>query len=70
LFNVDLAFAKSFMITEGLKAQVRAETFNAFNHVNLGQPNASVDSSTAGRITGLAAGTTMRRWQFALRLEF
>jgi Carboxypeptidase regulatory-like domain/TonB dependent receptor len=70
LFNADLAFAKSFTITERLKAQVRAETFNAFNHVNLGQPNASVDSSTAGRITGLAAGTTMRRWQFALRLEF
>ena len=70
MFNVDLAFAKSFVIRESLKVQVRAETFNAFNHVNLGQPNASVDSSTAGRITGLAAGTTMRRWQFGLRLEF
>lgn len=70
LFNADVAFAKSFMISERFKAQVRAESFNVFNHVNLGQPNASVDSSTAGRITGLAAGTTMRRWQFGLRLEF
>jgi hypothetical protein len=70
LFNVDMSLAKSFSITERFKAQVRAEAFNAFNHVNLGQPNATVDSSTAGRITGLASGTTMRRWQFGLRLEF
>ena len=70
LFNGDLSLAKSFMITEKLKAQFRAESFNAFNHTNLGQPDASVDNGTAGRITGLAGLTRMRRWQFALRLEF
>ena len=70
LFNADLSLAKTFPITERFKAQLRAESFNAFNHVNLGQPNATVDSPTAGKITGLAAGTTMRRWQFALRVEF
>jgi hypothetical protein len=70
LFNADIALGKYFAITESLRAQFRAESFNAFNHVNLGQPVANIDASNAGRITRLAGLTTMRRWQFALRLEF
>jgi hypothetical protein len=46
-----------------------------FNHVNLGQPNSCVDcqNSNAGQITSIVSsqdGTSMRRLQFALRLEF
>ena len=70
LFNADLALGKYFAITESIRAQFRAESFNALNHVNLGQPVGNIDASNAGRITSLAGLTTMRRWQFALRLEF
>jgi hypothetical protein len=70
LFNADLSLGKSFVITERLKAEFRAESFNAFNHVNLGQPVGNVDATNAGRITSLAGLTTMRRWQFGLRLQF
>ena len=69
-FNADASLTKSFNIKENFKAQFRAELFNAFNHVNLGQPTASVDSPTAGRIFGLAALSQMRKWQFGLRLAF
>ncbi len=48
----------------------RVESFNTFNHVNLGQPNATVDSPTAGQITSLASLAQMRKWQFGLRLNF
>jgi hypothetical protein len=70
LFNADASLTKGFRITETLNAQFRAELFNVFNHVNLGQPNATVDSPTAGQIFALATLSQMRRWQFGLRLSF
>ncbi len=69
-FNVDASLSKQFHISEKLNAQFRAELFNAFNHVNLGQPNATVDSPTAGTITGLQGLAQMRKWQFGLRLNY
>jgi hypothetical protein len=75
LVNTDFAIAKSFPIKESLSVQFRAEAFNIFNHVNLGEPNACVDcqNSNAGQITSIVAsqdGTSMRRLQFAVRIEF
>ena len=61
---------KSFAITERFRAQFRAEAYNVFNHVNLGQPDASVDNGTGGKIFGLASLSQMRKWQLALRLDF
>jgi hypothetical protein len=69
-FNFDAGLSKNFKITERIGGQFRAELYNAFNHVNLGQPNATVDAPTAGQITGLAALAQMRKWQFGLRLNF
>jgi hypothetical protein len=69
-FNFDASLSKNFKITERIGGQFRAELFNAFNHVNLGQPNGNVDSPTAGQIIGLAALTQMRKWQFGLRLNW
>jgi hypothetical protein len=69
-FNADASLAKAFNITEKINAQFRAELFNAFNHVNLGQPNATVDSPTAAQITGLATLSQMRKWQFGIRVNF
>jgi Carboxypeptidase regulatory-like domain/TonB dependent receptor len=69
-FNADASLGKRFKIKERLNAQFRAELFNAFNHANLGQPTATVDSPTAGRIFGLAGLAQMRRWQLGLRLSF
>lgn len=69
-FNADASLNKNFHITERLGAQFRAELFNAFNHVNLGQPNGQVDSPTAGKIFAIANLSQMRRWQFGLKLNF
>ncbi|MBO0720626.1 MAG: TonB-dependent receptor [Blastocatellia bacterium] len=69
-FNFDASLSKNFRITERIGGQFRAELFNAFNHVNLGQPNGTVDSPTAGQITGLASLAQMRKWQFGLRLNW
>ena len=38
-FNADASLSKAFKVNERVSAQFRAEIFNAFNHVNLGQVN-------------------------------
>ena len=70
IFNIDTSLTKNFHVTEKVNAQFRIESFNTFNHVNLAQPNATVDSPTAGQITGILGLAQMRKWQFALRLNF
>ena len=69
-FDTDMSFNKSFVITEKVKAQFRAEAFNVFNHVNLGNPDGCVDCGNAGRIFNLAPNALMRRFQFGLRFDF
>ena len=70
-FQTDLSIFKNFRLTEGVKAEFRAEVFNLFNHVNLGLPTSEVDSPNAGRITGLQfPNARMRQWQFGARIKF
>lgn len=71
--NTDLSIFKNFRITERVGGQFRAEGFNFFNKVNLGNPDSCVDCNiggTAGKINGLRTGAQMRRFQFALKLNF
>jgi hypothetical protein len=75
LVNTDLSIAKKFRITESFSASFRADAFNLFNKANLGQPNSCVDcqGQGAGLITSIISsqdGSSMRRLQFSLRLEF
>ncbi len=63
----DFTMIKNFRVTERLNTEFRAETFNAWNHPNLGNPSTSVTSSTFGKIT--SQGPT-RSWQFALKLAW
>jgi hypothetical protein len=65
--NVDLGLHKTFATGNGTRVQVRVEAFNAFNWVNLGNPNTSQNSANFGRIT--AAGSP-RVMQGALRFFF
>jgi Carboxypeptidase regulatory-like domain/TonB dependent receptor len=74
LVNVDSALTKNFNLPENLKMQLTVQTFNLFNHVNLGQPGNCIDCGvTSGTIQGTVAeqdGTSMRRLQFAARFQF
>ena len=70
--NVDLALARDFKLTSGVRATVRAEGTNIFNTINLGTPGAAVPaagttSSTFGVIRTAGA---MRRMQVGVRLTF
>jgi len=67
LFGWDASIFKNFAITERNKLQFRAEFFNFTNHTNLGQPNNTITSPSAGRI--LSAGQS-RIVQFGAKYVF
>ena len=68
--RVDLTIAKSFTIGRDVRLQVRAESFNAFNWLNLGTPNTSQNSGNFGRILSMPTGMSPRVMQGALRVSF
>jgi hypothetical protein len=67
LKNVDLGLFREFRIRESVKLQFRAETTNAFNIVNLSNPNTTFSSSLFGTIR---TARPMRQSQLGLRLTF
>ena len=72
-FNSDLSLMKNFNLYEGIRMQLQVQAQNAFNHVNLGNPNSCVDcslASGAGTINGLLGTATMRQLQFVVRFTF
>jgi hypothetical protein len=66
-FNVDAGIHRDFKINEKWKAVFRWEMFNAFNHANFSNPNASVGNPLYGQIT---ATLPARSQQVALKLTF
>ena len=69
-FDLDLSLAKEFVIPihgEGVRLQLRADAFNAFNHPNFGQPNASIGVPGAGEIFSASAA---RNVQVEARINF
>lgn len=65
--NLDLGIMKDFRVTETQRVQFRCEMFNAFNMVNLDNPEGRQRRSTFGRIT--SAGSP-RIFQFGLKYIF
>lgn len=68
--NTNLSMFKDFFITERVKLQVRAESYNVIGNVNLNNPRTNLSvfkNLTNGFITG--AGDP-RRFQFAAKLLF
>ena len=66
-WTVDFSLSKSFSLTESSRLQVRADMFNALNHVNLRSLNGNVENRDFGTLD--AAGA-MRQMQMAVRITF
>jgi hypothetical protein len=70
-FNTDLSIQKNFLIRERVTFQLRANAFNAFNHINFGNPGNNIDQP--GTITSGAypdQTTNPRQLQFSARVQF
>lgn len=68
LWESDLSLSKNLLSSERRSLELRAEAFNVFNHVNLANPNSTIDVSGAGQITAIEV--PMRQMQFGLHFQF
>jgi len=73
--NQDVTVSKNFKLTEKLTWQLRGEAYNVFNHANLGLFGSNGTDTTSnvnngGTINQISLGSTMRRLQFAMRIDF
>jgi len=66
LWNTNISLAKNISLTEKLKLQIRADTFDTFNHRNPGGISTEITSATFGRVTSM----TFRTMQLGARLSF
>ncbi|MEZ5402678.1 MAG: carboxypeptidase regulatory-like domain-containing protein [Bryobacteraceae bacterium] len=64
----DFSLVKNFPIHERVRAQFRADAYNAWNHTNLNAPNTAPTNTAFGRITSTAGDS--RNWQMSLKMIF
>ena len=65
--NLNLALMKDFPFAERKMVQFRWELFNSINHVNLVNPNTTLNQPTTGRILG---ADSARQMQFGIKVIF
>ena len=70
--NIDVAFSKTFPMPWGERHNllVRADMFNAFNHVQYGFPNVNYTATTLGVISTTATSYAARNIQVSLKYNF
>lgn len=67
--NWDLSVFQAFpFFREGMRAEFRAEAFNAFNQTAYGVPTANLNNSNFGRVTGQA--NSPRQLQLGIKILF
>ena len=65
--NWDLSLFKNFKLERSAVMQLRAESFNAFNHTNFSNVNTTLGSSAYGQVTGAGPARVM---QLAAKIKF
>jgi outer membrane receptor protein involved in Fe transport len=68
----DMSLQKNIAFKERYRVQLRADSFNVFNHPNFGVPNASITNGNVGTITSIS-GTPQyeqRTVEFAAKFNF
>jgi outer membrane receptor protein involved in Fe transport len=69
----DMSLQKNTLFRERYNVQLRADSFNVFNHPNFGTPNAAItNTATVGTITGISGtpGYQARTVEFAVKFSF
>jgi hypothetical protein len=73
-FDTDMAVQKNFTIHESMYAQFRLDAYNAFNHINAGNPNGNASTINIDQgpvfITTEPPGAKPRQLQFSVRVQF
>src|SRR5262245_25113967 len=67
-WNVDASLFKRFALPNSARVEFRAEAFNLLNTPYFAEPNAAIDTASAGRVT--ATSNNARQLQFGLKYVF
>jgi hypothetical protein len=67
LWNVDSSISKVFVLTEGVRLNLRADMFNFFNHTNFSAVTTDINSSNFGRFTATSGSRII---QLNARISF
>ncbi|MGH9351938.1 MAG: hypothetical protein ACRD2G_07245, partial [Terriglobia bacterium] len=75
LYEADLALARDFRLSERFNLQFRAQAINFTNTPHFSNPNGDLNSSSFGRVNGLAntgrdGGVDARQFEFSAHLSF
>jgi len=66
--NLDFSLVKQTPLYEGVKLELRAESFNTYNAMIMGSPGTTIGNSSAGLANGIAS--TPRELQFGAKITF
>jgi hypothetical protein len=68
----DMNLQKNILFKQRYNIQLRADSFNVFNHPNLNTPNANISNSNVGTITGISGTPAyeQRTVEFAAKFSF
>jgi hypothetical protein len=69
-FEADASVFRTFLITERVQFQFRAEALNALNHANFANPQANINDSNFGFVTSTTGPNQSRQWRFGARVSF
>src|SRR5262245_12139663 len=69
-FETDMSIYRTFLITETVQFQFRAEALNATNHANFANPQGDINNANFGFITGTTGPNQSRQWRFGARVSF
>ena len=69
-FNADMSAMKNFTFRGHYTLQFRADAFNAFNHINFGNPGGNIANGSINSGPGPNGTTNPRQMQFTARIEF
>jgi len=69
-FETDWSIYRTFLVTERLRFQFRAEALNATNHANFANPVSDINNANFGLITGTTGPNQSRQWRFGARVSF
>jgi len=70
IWQTDMTVSKSFSLTERFRLEVRAESYNVFNHINFANPIVDFTSANFGKVTTKLVAYNGREVQYGLRLVF
>jgi hypothetical protein len=68
----DMSLQKNIPWHDHYNLQLRADSFNVFNHPNFNTPNANISNSNKGTITGISGTPSyeQRTLEFAAKFNF